>query len=130
MKDTHTITIIKSDGTRGSVTCNSKTQYEALRKAVGGYIETLPYFNKFEGKRCVAYCNEEGKLTGLPRNEQAQALWLDALMKRDGSLEHIDIGRTVLVGNVAIVTKGVNTPIDSVYESDPYGMTEERKRHP
>lgn len=130
MKDTHIITIIRSDGTRNMLTCNKKSQYAFLRAAVGGNIETLPYFNKFEGKRCVAYCNEEGKLTGLPRNQHGQALWLDALMKRDGSLEHIDIGRTVIVGNVAVVTKGVNVPVDSVYENDPYGIGEERKRHP
>lgn len=107
MKDTHTITIIKSDGTRGSVTCNSKTQYEALRKAVGGYIETLPYFNKFEGKRCVAYCNEEGKLRAMPFNIHAQDLWLEALKKKDGSLGHVDVNRTILVGDVAVVTKGI-----------------------
>jgi Domain of unknown function (DUF3846) len=111
MKNTHTITIIKPDGTRSTVTCNSKTQYAALKTAVGGWIETLPYFNKFEvdgkQKSCVAYCNEEGKLTGLPYNAPARALWLDALKKKDGSLDHIDLTRTRLASNVAIVTKGV-----------------------
>lgn len=107
MKNTHTVTIIHCDGTQTTTECNAKTQYEVLKAAVGGYIETLPYFNKYQGKRCVAYCNEEGKLKRMPFNIHGQDLWLEALKKKDGSLDHIDINRTILVGNIAIVTKGV-----------------------
>lgn len=103
MKDTHTITILRVDGSTSTVTCNSKSQYDLVKAAVGGYIETIPYFSKYNGKRCVAYCNEEGKLIGLKRNEYARAKWLECF--KDHS--KLDMGRTYLNGNIAIVTKGV-----------------------
>lgn len=36
-----------------------------LQKLVGGYIEHVPH------SRPIAYCNEEGRLTGLPPNALA-----------------------------------------------------------
>lgn len=39
-----------------------KFALEELQKFVGGYIEAVPYANP------VAYCNEEGRLNGLPTN--------------------------------------------------------------
>ena len=56
---------------------------KVLQDAVGGYIEAVPGFNCLErgGKviRCVAYCNEEGKLHGLAPNHAATRLWDRAL---------------------------------------------------
>jgi hypothetical protein len=74
-----------------------------LQGAVGGYIETVPYFDTLllDGKRerCVAFCNEEGKLGGLPMNEIAQALWADTLAYQ-GMTGVID---DYLVGPIAVV---------------------------
>lgn len=130
MKDTHTITIIRPTGEINIVTCNKKSQYDLLVAAVGGYIETVPYFTRYFNQRCIAYVNEEGKLHGLPFNPYARAKWLECF--KDHS--KLDMQRTFLNGNLAIVTKGINfapvTVVDSVHENDPYGMIEERKKNP
>jgi len=69
-----------------------------LQKTVDGPIEQVPYFGsyKYQGAlmRCVAYCNEEGKLHGLPVNEAATVLWQNSTR---GEL------RDILVGNVVIL---------------------------
>ena len=72
-----------------------------LNSAVGGYIEVVPYFDTLllDGKRqrCVVFCNEQGKLEGLPMNPLAQALWHDALAyQRMGQIDDY------LVGSIAI----------------------------
>jgi hypothetical protein len=50
---------------------------DEMTKAIGGgYIETVPHFNRLpDGRRCVAFCDEEGKNNGLPLNEAATAIW-------------------------------------------------------
>jgi hypothetical protein len=91
------------------------TQYDRkiplgeLQAAVGGYIETVPYFIDIEHagglRKCVVFCNEEGKLHGLPENPGATALW-DASLKRQG-LDRFDAARNRLdhlVGDIAIAT--------------------------
>lgn len=69
-----------------------------IQEAVGGHIEAVPYFNKFtwrsKKRDCVAFCNEEGKLKGLPMNRRATLAWCEALKM---------IPADVLVGNIAIV---------------------------
>jgi len=59
---------------------------EWLQKAVGGYIETVPFWNTYDDdgttRGCVAYCNEEGKLDGLPANRLANQKWDEALKRR------------------------------------------------
>jgi uncharacterized protein DUF3846 len=69
---------------------------DMLKKAVGGWIETVPYFNKLHGEDCVAFCNEEGKLDHLPFNKHATELWYGQLVGRASPLD-------VLVGPVAII---------------------------
>jgi hypothetical protein len=58
-----------------------------LQAAVGGYIETVPFFDKVEvdGKAvpCIAFCNEEGKLQRLPVNDLATFLWAQLGMQSD-----------------------------------------------
>lgn len=66
-----------------------------LQKAVGGYIEVIPGFVKFRDEECVAFCNEEGKLNGLPYNDVATMLWHGQF-----SFPVNDI----LVGNVIVIT--------------------------
>jgi hypothetical protein len=79
----------------GQMTTNGYTdpiKLEALQAGVGGYIEEVPGFTKFHRKACVAFCNEEGKLKGLPVNSVATNLWRKQTQAGD-----------FLVGNVVIV---------------------------
>ena len=69
---------------------------EELREGVGGDIETVPFFTTYKGEIAVAFCNEHGKLDGLPVNRRATALWY--------AQEPRFIGRDHLVGPVVIVT--------------------------
>jgi hypothetical protein len=62
----------------------------------GGFIELVPYFTKFEGKPCVAFCDEDGKHKGMPANTRATDLWY--------ALEPRFMGRDILVGPIVIVT--------------------------
>jgi hypothetical protein len=70
-------------------------QLDQLKEIVGGWIEIVPYFTKYDGKSCIAFCNEEGKLHGLPYNPNAQKFW------------EVAYGRSItedyLVGPIAIV---------------------------
>lgn len=49
-----------------------------MQRAVGGYIEQIPIFRTYQGAPAVAFCNEEGKIYQLPRNERATALWQES----------------------------------------------------
>jgi hypothetical protein len=71
---------------------------EALKAGIGGgYIEVVPYFTRYRGERCVAFCDEDGKLHGLPVNRVATALWYAQLT------EPLAL-RDYLVGPIVIVT--------------------------
>jgi hypothetical protein len=72
------LTIIKADGTVTTEKAD-KVSLEDLQEGVGGYIETVPYFDNYKNERCVAFCNEYGKLNGDPMNGTATRLWWDAL---------------------------------------------------
>lgn len=48
---------------------------EVMQRTVGGYIELVLDFEEFEGQRCQAYCNEDGKRMLLALNETATRLW-------------------------------------------------------
>jgi hypothetical protein len=94
-----TTVIIHVEGNIVSVTEWDKWNYDAmdfldyLRRAVGGSIETVPYFARYDGKPCIAYCNEEGKIKGMPVNRTAQMLWM-----AQTSIANHD----VLVGNIVV----------------------------
>jgi Domain of unknown function (DUF3846) len=72
-----------------------KPSLEILQFGVQGYIEVVPFFNNLGQRPCVAFCNEEGKLKGMARNDYATILWQQALGPR-----MID---DYLVGNIVIV---------------------------
>jgi Domain of unknown function (DUF3846) len=82
-----TVTVRPLDGPPG---------LQELTKAVGGWLETVPYFTAFAGDPCVAFCDEDGKRKRLPVNEVATFLW------------KVSVGRNVLddvlVGPVVIIT--------------------------
>jgi hypothetical protein len=61
----------------------------------GGLLEVIPHFNKFMGRHCVCFVDEEGKLKHLLPNRTAQLLW----EKSYGG----PILEDYLVGNVVIV---------------------------
>jgi hypothetical protein len=60
----------------------------------GGLIEVVPFFNKFMGRDCLAFCDEEGKNKGLIPNQIAQTFW-----EKVTSVAHNDY----LVGPIVIV---------------------------
>lgn len=81
-----------------------------LQEAVGGYVEVVPYFTGFPDETgalqpCVAMCNEEGKLRGLPINQAATELWHQQLRSNPPALGMPLAGAKldVLVGNVLVI---------------------------
>lgn len=96
--ETLTMLTIKADGTlsESQVKPNDLT---AMQAAVGGYIESVPYWDSFlhngQPRRCWAICNEEGKIQGLPDNLIATTLWFQNVPSMKG--------RDILVGDVALI---------------------------
>jgi hypothetical protein len=85
---------------------------EFLQSCVSGYVEAVPSFAsiEYDGKirPCVTFCNEEGKLDGLPLNQEATLLWDRALRRTrhsglscpDGTLADVLVGPiVVLIGD-------------------------------
>lgn len=76
------------------------------QEAVGGLIEAVPSFDtiQYQGEKrhCVAFCNEEGKLIGLPANRHATRLWHQALPPPGLITPHLGLA-DVLVGPVVVV---------------------------
>lgn len=71
------LTIIKADGTETTQMCSA--ELKELQALVGGLIEQVPHFTKYDGKKCIAWCNEEGRIKGLPVNPKATSLWKSTL---------------------------------------------------
>ncbi|MGI9251292.1 MAG: DUF3846 domain-containing protein [Pseudohongiellaceae bacterium] len=86
--------IIQADGLVLTRSIDNPPSLETMQASVEGHIELIPAFNRFRGFDCVAFCNEEGKLQGLPVNQVATDFWY-----RAAGGPHDD----VLVGNVLIV---------------------------
>ena len=89
------ITIIHVDGHLSISKLDEDNELDELQKAVGGYIETIPYFELFNSIPCEAYCNKDGKLDGKPFNHAATLLW------EEQAPSWVALG--YLVGDVAIV---------------------------
>lgn len=66
-------TLYKVDGSVLEVHPRNGTEFtlEELQGFVGGYIEIVPLR---DGTHLI--CNEEGKLNGLPLNDEASAVWV------------------------------------------------------
>jgi hypothetical protein len=58
---------------------------ELQRLLNGGYLERVPGFTSIahggEAHRCVAFCDEDGKMKGLPVNHYATILWKFACVR-------------------------------------------------
>jgi len=88
------LTVIRTDGTIETIGLSKPPSLELMQEHVGGYIELIPHFKRYEGKPCVAFCDEDGRRKQLPPNAAATKLWAAQCA---WSVEW-------LVGNVAIIT--------------------------
>lgn len=81
------------------MTFSGPVPLEIITQAVGGHIEAVPFWSRYHGKRCVAFCNEEGKLHGLAFNEHATVAWFAAI-----GVQRTRMLNDVLVGPVIVLT--------------------------
>ena len=91
-----TLTILRPSGEITQQDYASEVPLKDLNDAVGGYLETIPYFNTFDGKFCIAFCNEHSKINRLPANEPATHLWYRQTNRM--------IPGDYLAGSIAILT--------------------------
>lgn len=72
----YTVYIFKANGVVVSGTQPKQPTLAQLQQAVGGYIETVPYFNAYANlKRGTCYADEDGILKNKPVNTKATELW-------------------------------------------------------
>ena len=88
---------ISPDGRIRKEGINNPPSIKVIQKIVGGHFELVPYFTKYDGTMCLAFCHSEGKLlhVNLPPNKFAQVLWEKALGR--------PITEDHLVGTIAII---------------------------
>jgi hypothetical protein len=101
--------VIKVDGSIESIDLGDtpETEYQALRGAVGGYIQQVP----LDDSGLMLFCHEEGKLIGLPYNEGATSVWEAFWGETD-----VMVGDCVITGDIdwdSEMTKGL-TPAQVV----------------
>jgi hypothetical protein len=89
--------IIHVDGTISIRNLDAAPDHKELHTAIGGYLELIPYLNNYKGQRCIAYCDEDGKMKGKPLNITACNLWDAALKGRSRAGDF-------LVGTIVILT--------------------------
>lgn len=93
------VTIIHPGDVPDTVTTEADPDLKRLQGIVGGYIQLLPGFNKYNGRKVIwAYCNEEGRLEELPFNQKASQAW--ARCFRIGT---VDYDRAMLFGEIVII---------------------------
>jgi hypothetical protein len=98
--------VIKVDGSMDFHDVDPEKEYDFLSGSVGGWIQSVSLSNQLEG--FDLYCNEEGKLNGLPVNWTATYLW------------ELSYGKTdVLVGDV-VLTGGADD------EGETLGLSQEQ----
>lgn len=66
--------VIKTDGKIHGIDLgtDSEEEYQALSKAIGGLIQSVPLADS----GMQLWCHEEGKLIGLPYNKGATNVWV------------------------------------------------------
>lgn len=63
-----------------TIECEAKGLLARLQSLVGGYVEIVPAFSKYNERRALAYANEDGIARGLPLNARATVLWMEQLI--------------------------------------------------
>jgi hypothetical protein len=97
-KKNHVVVVIAADGVITKAVQKSAPRLEELQRYVGGPVQVVPHFTlcTFDGRlyqRGTCYAHEEGKLIGLPLNNEATAAWWKQLSPRPHRGD-------LLVGNV------------------------------
>jgi hypothetical protein len=73
--------------------------YIKLKKGLNdGMLEIVPFLSTFQGRHCVAFCDEEGKLKGLRFNATAHHLWERAVGKPI-NIDHLVGPIVIIVGS-------------------------------
>ena len=89
--------IVRADGRLTAQELTDRPTLEELQGLVGGHIELVRHFDRLEGRPCVAFCREQGKLLGLPFNRIATVLWR---LHLGISMKHMP---DALVGDIVII---------------------------
>lgn len=72
----YAVFVFKTDGTIVHGTQPKAPDGDQIHEAIGGYMETVPYFKRYGNyQRGIAYTDEEGRLKRKPVNETASKLW-------------------------------------------------------
>jgi hypothetical protein len=94
---------IKTDGRILRATMNKQPTLDFIQQAVGGSIEMVPHFIKYEGRQVtVVYANEEARRMTLNFNTLATQAWSLCL---DGGPKRY---RPQLFGDILIVMRKLN----------------------
>ena len=95
---------LNPDGSSTYAQFDAPVSLETLQSAVGGYIETVPGFDRIQPPDklggtvpCVAFCNEEGKLEGAPYNAQATQAWADCLKVPLHAMSDVLVGSIIVL---------------------------------
>ncbi|RUW56826.1 DUF3846 domain-containing protein [Mesorhizobium sp. M8A.F.Ca.ET.021.01.1.1] len=99
-----TLVTVKVDGTTTEKQVNIN-DLRAFQEAVGGYIEVVQLLEMFDHggviRKCIALCDEEGKLKGKPINVEATKKWYRNVEGKVGIPAHRM--NDFLVGDIAFV---------------------------
>jgi len=79
---------VTAEGTISKINLNEGNEYETLRSTVGGLIQAVDLDDQI-----TLWCNEEGKLIGLPYNDKATQMWENTF-----GLTDLIMGDTVFTG--------------------------------
>lgn len=92
---------IAADGTIAVEPLDRAPSLERLQKIVGGYVEMVPGFDRMVENgvrtRVVVFCNEEGKLDGLPPNPTATKMWIDSAGRQGIPVDDLLCGTVVVL---------------------------------
>lgn len=72
----HVMVTFRPDGTIKRETQSRTFTLKQMQDAVGGFIEGVPHLTRYETHKGEAWAGEEGRLKGLPSNEEATRVWL------------------------------------------------------
>jgi hypothetical protein len=89
--------ILKVDGSVEEHEIEQAPGLAEMQKAVGGSIELVPYFREYEERPCLAFCNEGGKVIGLPHNKHATQLWAAQLRVPYAMMADILVGDILIL---------------------------------